>query len=179
MVLLRNHVKAWKGIAVWVLENHCETGLFMMKFQLLDHPLSGLVRDWKPKIPDESAYEHFKLDFKTAYYRTSIIRAIEMRETLCAPEWIVRGSKKKERWSFKNLIPCRAKANYTARTGELRGMVAMDEEIKLEEILTKNMSNYDENGEYVDICVQYSKLKTLCLQVLECDFCEITAGKIM
>lgn len=75
-------MKVLKRRIVCEFEEHCKTGLFTMKFDLLYHVCEYLHKFGSVRFQYASAYTHFSIFFKRAYRKVPITRASRMHGTI-------------------------------------------------------------------------------------------------
>lgn len=69
-----------KDTMVHLFENHCECGLFSIKFHLLDHLCDDLEKFHTIKVFHDAPYEHINVVLRREYRGTYIMKATRIRE---------------------------------------------------------------------------------------------------
>lgn len=82
LVKLEERVKEFKRELVERFDDHCESGLYTLKFHLLDHMVEDIRKFGTLSVLDGSPFEHFNVHIKQAYRKTSQRRSTRMMETV-------------------------------------------------------------------------------------------------
>lgn len=75
-------VSTLKRTVVETFKDHCEKGLFTLKFHTMDHLAEDISRFGSCKFLDAGAFEHFNLAIKRSYRTGSLRHATRMSETV-------------------------------------------------------------------------------------------------
>lgn len=134
IISLRKRVKASKERTYCLFEDHCDAGLFSMKFHSSDRLRVDLDKFGNVRLLEASVYEHFDLVLKRVPGRTSTRRVGGIEETCCALQSIFNGLEGKERngvSAFEAYVTSRS----IEHLGEAGCVLPMDGwELKLKEL---------------------------------------------
>ena len=84
MAKLSTTVQEWKKLVVEFFGAYCETGLFTLKFHMLDHMVTDIRKFGTLSVLSASQFEHFNTDIKKAVRQTSQRVSTRMDETVIA-----------------------------------------------------------------------------------------------
>lgn len=95
-VVIEWSVRELKNKMAHLFENHCESGLYTMKFHLLDPICGSLERFCSIQFLDAALHEHFNIVLETLYRTTFMMRETVVQEMASALKATVNGLKREE-----------------------------------------------------------------------------------
>lgn len=134
-----------KERTVSLIENHCETGFFTMKFHPSDHLYEDFDTFGSVRFLDAPVQKYSNVFPKRAYRRKSMTRSSTMRITSHGRfnGWVCRG----KRYKVSRIESC-VKTTGMQELGEVGCVLAKDGvDTNSEELLRNNMSWYDKKDE--------------------------------
>lgn len=78
----KKKVQYFKVLTIKTFQDFCVSGLFTLKFHLLDHMVEDMERFGSLQVLDASAFEHYNTDIKAAIRRTSQRKSSCMEEAV-------------------------------------------------------------------------------------------------